>query len=143
MVTMHAMERPGIEMFVETENVLTPDGLKRIFICVGIDEFVGEEYGFSGEFPDSNVTFDVFEEEKSTLGAEVIAGNAKRECNWIVGIRVRFRYVNETYEACVADLKAFVLRLASLATARFVLSFQFETIYAIRDGEGLCFVKAL
>ena len=133
----------SIEMFVEAENVLTPDELKRILSFVGVDKFVEEEYGFSGKFPRSNMIFDVFQEGKTTLGTQVIAENAASECSWIVGIRIKFRYVNETYEACAADLKTFVLGLANSTTARFVLSFQFETIYAIRDGVGLRFLENL
>lgn len=126
----------SIEMFVEIDDRLTKETLVKIFDRLGVKSIANEEYGFSGEFPESGMSFDVFQEGKANLGPQLISEGGEA-LGWNVSTRIKFRYLNDNFDQCNADLKSFIVELAGDTAAHFLLSFQFETIYAIRDDGGL------
>jgi hypothetical protein len=71
------------------------------------------------------------------LGSKVIAEGAGEEIRWVINTRIKFRYTNANFDQCSAALKAFVEKLANRTDANFLLSFQFEKVYVIRDHTGL------
>jgi hypothetical protein len=56
---------------------------------------------------------------------------------WEIGARMTFRYDTTKYDACSADLRRFIEQLEKLTPSYFVVSFQYENVYAIRDKSGL------
>jgi hypothetical protein len=127
----------SIEMFVEIDDRLVPEELVGVFRSLGVETFVGEAYGYSGQFPESNMQFDVFQEGKSALGSKVIAEGAGEENRWVINTRIKFRYSNANFDLCSADMKEFIEKLANRTAANFLLSFQFEKVYVVRDHTGL------
>jgi hypothetical protein len=131
----------GIEMFVEIDDHLATEELLQVFTDLGVEIFQSEDHGFSGRFPYSEMFFHVFQEGKSTLGHEVITEECAGKILWTISTRIKFRYVNANFDQCGADIKKFVTGLANGSAANFVLAFQFEKIYAIRDHAGLRFLR--
>ena len=127
----------SIEMFVEIDDRLVGEELVGVFKSLGVETFVDEAYGVSGQFPQSNMQFDVFQEGKSALGPKVFAEGAGEENRWVISTRIKFRYANANFDQCTADLREFVKKLANHTVANFILSFQFEKTYVIRDRTGL------
>lgn len=63
------------------------------------------------------------------------------ETDWEVGMRGAFHSpINALSESWV-DIKGFITKFAMDTSLRFILSFQYESVYAIRDQHGLRFLK--
>jgi hypothetical protein len=124
-------------MCIEAEDVLRFEALVLAFNKTGVHDFEEEEYGFSGLFPISGMAFYVFQKEKCTVIPQLLAEGADKKFAWPVGTRIKFRYVNENFDECTSQLKAFISNLANVSNANFLLSFQYDTIYAVRDKGGL------
>lgn len=60
---------------------------------------------------------------------------------WKVGVRGAFHCSISALEECSKDIKEFLRSLSLLTSFRFLLSFQFESIYAIYDGVEVKFIK--
>lgn len=131
----------SIEMFVEIDDHLATEELLQVFNDLGVETFQSEDHGFSGQLPASEMLFYVFQAGKTTLGPEVIAEECAGQILWTINTRIKFTYVNANFDRCGADLKKFITGLANGSAANFVLSFQFEKIYAIRDNLGLRFLR--
>lgn len=56
--------------------------------------------------------------------------------NWKIGVRVSFYYVIDNHARCSFEVNDFLSRLKEKSDAFFILSFQMEKIYAIRDESG-------
>lgn len=56
---------------------------------------------------------------------------------WLVGLRMVFRSTYDQYEVGRIEMKRFLEALSAQTQARFVLSFQYEETFAIRDDKGL------
>lgn len=65
---------------------------------------------------------------------EIIAEGEHR-CTFHVDAEVSFRITNSMYDKAVEIIKAFLTRLTERTDMLFVLSFQYEGVYAIRDRE--------
>jgi hypothetical protein len=89
-------------------------------------------------FPRSGMS--VFFNELAPNNAAV-AAEGMEYATWPVGSRMVFRYAAANYDLCESDVQAFVEKLADTTNVYFVLSFQFETIRALRDANGLRFVE--
>jgi hypothetical protein len=68
--------------------------------------------------------------------------DAKDIADWPVGLDLTFRYFTPKFDECQKDLKLFVEHLAKISDAFFVVAFQREEIYAIRDEAGLRFFSS-
>jgi hypothetical protein len=65
---------------------------------------------------------------------EIIA-EGKHGCEFVVTCEFSFRINNSMYDEAVATIKTFLQRLTEETNMQFVLSFQYEGVYAIRDRE--------
>lgn len=72
----------------------------------------------------------------SSVGAEGLA------LTWQVGARCVAAMRPSSYDACWYELERFVRSLAEHFSQRFVLSFEYSSIYAVRDENGLRFLKS-
>lgn len=57
----------------------------------------------------------------------------QHECHFLTRYTIVFRINSSKYDECVADIKTFLTRLTMITPMQFVLSFQLEEVYAIRD----------
>jgi len=62
------------------------------------------------------------------------------EVDWRVGVRGSFHYRADSLHESWEDISEFVRCYAASYPFKFILSFQFETLYAVRDEHGLRFV---
>lgn len=62
-----------------------------------------------------------------------VSAEGNHGCNFPVGEGLVFRIHNKKYDETVEDIKIFLTRLSQLSPMQFVLSFQGEGVYAIRD----------
>ncbi|WP_156957930.1 hypothetical protein [Paracidovorax oryzae] len=68
---------------------------------------------------------------------QVLAEGLDTEAAWQVGVRLVFSYSIADYDAGNQDVKIFLEALCHHTHAFFVLSFQGEEVYAVRDENGL------
>lgn len=62
------------------------------------------------------------------------------EVDWRVGVRGSFHYRADSLHESWEDISESVRCYAASQPFKFILSFQFETLYAVRDEHGLRFV---
>lgn len=107
-------------------DVLTQSGLD---ICMETDDRI------DGNFPRSNmfVSFEVV--KNGRLKAEDYS------VDWLVGGEVVFTYVISHFDECSAQLHDFLQTLSDDTPWRWVLSFQYESVCAVRDDAGLQWLK--
>lgn len=63
--------------------------------------------------------------------------------SWKVGLRGAFHCRAANLAESWRDIKSFLQVLCLIIDSGFILSFQYEDIYAIRDAEGLSFRKSM
>ncbi|WP_295748182.1 hypothetical protein [Undibacterium sp.] len=134
----------SLDLVIEADQRLMREEVILTFQQCGVSTFVEENFGLSGDFPDSNMHFSVFESTKafwveSGRRSCVIAEGFSEPLNWTVGTRIRFNYVAANFDYCSSELHQFIERLAQISQAYFVLSFQYENVYVVRDENGLRF----
>ncbi|MDT7836056.1 hypothetical protein [Aquabacterium sp. OR-4] len=56
---------------------------------------------------------------------------------WTVGLRVSLGYLLDRYDLCNRDARQLLDALAKRTSKFFVLSFEYERVYALRDAHGL------
>lgn len=135
----------ALEFILEADFALQRNCLIDTLSHCGASDFLEVEYGFNGEFLESGMNFYVYERAKpfwNRVGFMdcVVAENPPHPIEWNVGIKVVFRFFNLNYDLCNRDMKCLVNNLANNSSARFVVSFQYENIYVIRDEKGLNFL---
>ncbi|MGK5060285.1 hypothetical protein ACQ4WY_25445 [Janthinobacterium sp. LB2P49] len=135
----------ALEFILEADSALRRSELINALSHCGASDFLEVEYGFNGEFLDSGMNFYAYERSKpywDRVGFRdcVVAENLPCPIGWSVGIKVIFRFSNLNYEMCNRDMTCLVKYLAGNSSARFVVSFQYENIYVIRDDKDLKFL---
>lgn len=101
-------------------------------------ELCADGDGVSGNFKVSNTYF-VFRDcngldEVVTEGVSV---------SWFVGVRGAFHCPVDALAASADEIKHFLSFLSEKKICKFILSFQYESVYAIRDEDGLRFLKEM
>jgi hypothetical protein len=112
----------------------------------GVMDLVDEEFGLSGNFSDSNMHFLLFDRTKpywveNGVSSCLIAEGYSQELGWDIWIRISFKCVPERYNECSKELHRFLRKLGGHTSGYFLLSFQYENVYAIRDENGLRFLE--
>ena len=125
----------SITMFLEIEEGVSYSEIASVLSKVKAS-YAEEEDKLFGNFFHSNCFF-VFDRASPDL--EVIAENIT--VDWKVGVRASFNSPNSAMEKSWEDIKAFVAALANDARFKFVLSFQYEGIYAMNDESGFKVVQ--
>lgn len=126
-----------VTMSLEVESGISMEALSLVLSKAGAECSVDSEF-VSGNFKRSNAYF-VFNECHDFH--EVVADGVS--VNWSVGVRGAFHCPASTLVESSNDIKNFLIFLADMEDCRFVLSFQYETVYAIRDESGLRFLEEM
>ena len=126
-----------ITMSLEIESGISMSKVSRVLSEVGAELCVDSD-GVSRNFDISNTYF-VFREcdgfdEVVTEGVSV---------GWAVGVRGAFHCPVDSLAESSDDIKRFLNVLSEEKNCRFILSFEYESVYAIRDEGGLRFLKEM
>ena len=113
---------------LEKEVILTALGQMEV------TNIVATGNGFSGNFPESNMYFYFSEERSDTV---LRAEDWHEPAQWEVKMRMVFYYVISSLDRCSEQLHQFISLLSQFCSAKFVLSFQYEKVVAVRDEYGL------
>ncbi|MBB6584317.1 hypothetical protein AB9X41_23480 [Ralstonia solanacearum] len=89
-----------------------------------------------GNFPESNMYAVIrwISQENDMVPRTEGADFAK---DWKIGVRASFKYVISRYDQSSKEMHRFLALLCERSSAFFVLSFEMETIFAVRDEAGL------
>lgn len=120
-------------MVLETDNRLSKDQVLLALRSFAVSDFCSADGKLKGAFKDSGI---VFSYENAGVENYVIAEGPVK-LNWNISSRMIFHYVNGEFESCSRDLHKFLHIIRDITSANFVLSFQYEGFYAIRDEAGL------
>ena len=90
-----------------------------------------------GWFPVSGMFYYIFRDIRRPVAAEGIGDWEPVDVDWSVGVDILFRDQMRDYDKFRADLRCFIEKLAEISDAKFVLSHQYENVYAVRDGLGI------
>ena len=125
----------ALDMFLEIEGD-SPDWAMIRLIAEKMDvEWPDTDPGkgpMHGSFPNSWMHFWVGGGGKDRELREPVA-EGKHDCHFLTRYTILFRLINSKYDECREDIKKFLTHLSELTSMQFVLSFQFEGVYAIRD----------
>jgi len=124
-----------ITMNLEIEEGISFSDISRVLLLV--DAECDFENGYLvGNFKKSNAyfVFNLFGEPESIVAEGV-------DDNWMVGMTGAFQCAIEYLSECSADIIRFVEKLSKNTDYKFVLSFQYESLYVIRNDVGISFLK--
>lgn len=124
----------SIMMVLEADECLCRAEVQTVLAACGIFDITEEQDTLTGNFPLSNMYF-VFDDSAQDDTSVTAEGASNIE--WRVGSRMIFHYVTANFDECSAELHEFLERLTELTERHFVLSFQSERVYAVRDKNGL------
>lgn len=126
-----------ITMSLEIEEGISFDVVSSILSKVGAGYTTEQEY-LTGNFDCSNCYF-VFRRVfpcDDVVAEGVVAA-------WKVGMRGAFHVPISALSESSKDIQAFLVGLSVETELRFVLSFQYESVYAVRDEQGLRFFNSM
>ncbi|WP_052493793.1 MULTISPECIES: hypothetical protein [Pseudomonas] len=124
-------------MSLEVESGASLGVLSEILCFMGASFEISETHVI-GNFEISNCYF-VF---RRLQASESITAEGAG-LGWCVGIGGAFHCRADVLSESWADIKSFLVNLSKRIELGFVLSFQYESIYAIRDGGDVVFVKQM
>lgn len=119
-------------MELEVDERLAEDQAQCILRTCGFTDFSGTDRGFDAWHPASglNVYFRVDAADCAPVAEGLLPPSWQRHAY------MTFRYSRGAHLACEAALMACVRAFAGESPASFVLSFQFESVYAVNDENG-------
>lgn len=122
----------AFEMQLEVDGRLAEDQAQCIMRTCGFTDFSVADRGFDAYHPASgmNVCFRVDAAAHAPVAEGLLPPLWKRHAS------MTFRYSRGAYMACEAALMTCVRALADGSPASFVLAFQYESVYAIKDENG-------
>ncbi|HED4875888.1 TPA: hypothetical protein R4K21_001690 [Stenotrophomonas maltophilia] len=123
----------SISLFLEVE---AGAGLEAVLHALDsiLAEYSNGTDGLHGYLPASNTGFGFgIVDPPESVVAEGI------EADWQVGLLGAFHFRASGFESAWEEICGFIKRYATACEFRFVLSFQFESIYASRLGQDLSF----
>ncbi|RFB68902.1 hypothetical protein E4P32_20645 [Herbaspirillum sp. 3R11] len=101
----------------------------------GVTNFYKTEEQFDGWFLKSRTSFRLH--KKASLGN--ISAEGVHGCDFKVQYVIVFRPPNSGYDEFVEEIRIFLSILADLSSMQFVLSFQYEGVYATHNATGFSF----
>ncbi|MCL9843474.1 hypothetical protein [Ralstonia solanacearum] len=126
----------SIAICVEIENRLAWQEMKDILLGMGLFVTQEDEGEVRGGLPASNM-YVVAEVVADPDRMHPLTEGTDFAKDWVIGIRARFYYVMSRYDECSSEMNEFVSRLADVSPAYFIVAFENEKVYAIRDQAGL------
>ncbi|MGK5074663.1 hypothetical protein [Janthinobacterium sp. ZB1P44] len=138
----------AIEFSLEADAQLGQGVLTDVLTRCGAQEFQRTDRGFNGWFPESGLNFYVrirsVEHGTGSSGPEaVLAEFLPSPQDWLVEYRINFRYNSGEYDACPSTLREVVACLVESSPCKFVVSFQYEDVYCLRNQGGLEIFKVI
>jgi len=124
----------SLDLMFEADAGLSQEQFSRILAKLGVNTELDESNRVCGSFPLSNMYVVSDYHVKRDV---VIAEGVPFPMTWKVGMRAVFNFCMAEYDQCNSDMYQFLLEVVNESEANFVLSFQFENVYAIRDSDGL------
>ena len=100
-----------------------------------LSNFYKTEEQFDGWFLKSRTSFHLH--KQASIGN--ITAEGLHECDFKVRYVIVFRPLNSGFDEFVEEIRIFLSALADLSPMQFVLSFQYEGVYAIRNATGFSF----
>ncbi|MEE4815645.1 hypothetical protein V2K27_22685 [Pseudomonas alliivorans] len=126
-----------ITMSLEVEEGTSFDKVSLVLSKMGADYSVDGKY-LTGNFNCSNCYF-VF---RYIAPHDAVAAEGV-EVGWKVGVRGAFHSPIKSLSESWNEIKIFLTEFSIGTNLRFVLSFQYESVYAIRDEYGVKFLKSM
>lgn len=127
----------SVMMVLEFDHQISTMEIRDILARCDVSALAECVEGFTGNFPSSNMFFSC--EHYDSKGGYVRAED--ENVDWDVGGRMIFVYMMSAFEACSMQLHNFLLAMSNATTSSWVLSFQYESICAIRDYAGIHWLK--
>ena len=125
-----------ITMSLEIEEGISFHAISSTLSKVGAGYTVEHEY-LTGNFDCSNCYFVFRCVCPHDVAAEGIVAS------WKVSVRGAFHVPISTLSESSKEIQGFLVGLSMETELRFILSFQYESIYAVRDEQGLRFVNSM
>ena len=95
-------------------------------------EITNKNSSLEAYFPQSNVSISA----KIDLDDTNVLTEEIENANWKVGMRIYFD-IDPTRPNALDEIKEFVIALSEITSTYFALSFEYETLYAKRDKNGI------
>ncbi|BCF94198.1 hypothetical protein [Paraburkholderia largidicola] len=127
----------SIMMVLEIERGVESAKIVRILESTGATAILDKQPKIHGNFPISNMFYSY--EECSALEGKPKAEDFHGD--WAVGSRIVFVYVNDRLADCSSQLHDFLRTIDEIVFSRWVLSFQYESVCAMRDRHGTHYLK--
>ncbi|WP_448632300.1 MULTISPECIES: hypothetical protein [Pseudomonas fluorescens group] len=126
-----------ITMFMEIEAGATLEVIRHVVQNIANTVTV-EKNSLEGHFSDSNCFF-YFElvEPPSVVSAEGWV------VDWLVGVMGAFHCPLHKLEQSWREIRHVMEELSLKSSVRFVLSFQYDNVYAFNEGEGVVYRKSM
>ena len=126
-----------ITMNLELELGICFKEIESVFSTVSAEYTIEDGY-LKGNFKYSNAYF-VFRCFSAPDDVAAEGANA----NWKVGMSGAFHCPASSLLEGSIDIKSFLTALAVETDFKFVLSFQYESLYVVRDESGIVFLKSM
>lgn len=130
----------SITLNLEADERLSREVAKAVLLGCGLDWISEDESGLKGNFSESNMYFSLRDNAES-FPCEVLAEDVPYPLKWKVGSRLSLNVVLEHYTKCCNQVVGLLFALEKNTPANFVLSFQYEEVYAVRDAGGVTIYK--
>lgn len=127
---------------IEADGRLSRDEMKNAISACDVSIVAETDSDLRGNFRGSNMFF-LFRDGKESFPREVLAESVPFPLSWAVGCELTLEAVTKNYDKCCDEIFCLLLALENSTRANFVLSFQYEDVYAIRSEEGLRIYKEL
>ncbi|MDO7895297.1 hypothetical protein [Pseudomonas citrulli] len=126
-----------ITMFLEIESGATLGTIQHVVQNIANTVTVGKN-SLEGYFSASNGFF-YFEmlEPPSTVSAEGCM------VDWLVGVMGAFHCPLHELEQSWREIRHVMEELSLVSSARFVFSFQYDSVYALNEGHGVVYKKSM
>lgn len=128
----------SISMTLEVENGAALEDIADILLSMGNNYERGDRR-LDSFLTESGCQFSI----RCVSEPESVVAEETSNVDWKVGLRGAFHCRDANLVASWCDIKRFVQNFAAVKNFRFVLSFQYEGVYAIRNLEGLFFKKEM
>jgi hypothetical protein len=127
----------SLMMMLEIDRNADVDLIRSVLVRCGVEFLNNEGEGCDGNFPASNMFFSLRTIQSGEIKAEDF------ECDWDVGAEIAFVYVISELERCKRQLRCFLEELSKVSACNWVLSFQFESVYAYGSGSSVNWLREL
>lgn len=127
----------SLMMMLEMERNVNVDSVRSALVRCEGELLNDESEGFDGNFQFTNMFFSF---------RKLQAGRVKTEdfeCDWEVGAEMTFVYVISELERCKSQMRSFLEEFSKTNACNWVLSFQFESVYAYREASSIKWLKEL